>query len=759
VKLIHRRTRRLATGLAALSLLAGLVAVSPSAAADPAAVPAESWVTNGTVYAVSQVGSRVYVGGSFTQAGPNTGFGVALDPSTGAWAPGFPKVNGTVLVAVPDGSGGFYLGGDFTRVGIRSRHNGARVVPGATAGTWDVTAWNPETDKPIRAIALSPTSSLAYIGGDFATTQGVARAGIAAVNSYTGDPFTDFDPGAGTATTAGTGAAATVTVGSVAALALSGDGTRLYTGGFFTTMAGTARSGLAALNAATGALDPSFNPAPSGGGVEALALTASGRLLLGGGFTKLGAITRNRLAAVTAATGALDTAWAPAADGTVHALRLTADGAKVFAGGGFANIGTSVQGRLALLTATGTGALDPTWKPTADADVSALTLSADGSRLFAAGAFTKLNGTVRNFLGALASTGAGATDAWDPNAAKPAMTVAVSPGVPGGPGASPGVVFGGGTFASVNGTARANLAAFDAATGAHVAGFVANTDKTVRTIVPAPGGASLYIGGLFKKVNGLTRTRLAKVNAATGAVDGAWAPKASSEVKDVAVAGGKVYIAGAFSSVNGSTRNKAAAVDATSGALSSWNPNVSNTVYDLAVSPDGATIYLGGGFSTVKGVSRKNVAAVSASTASVTAWKPLAAAPLRRIEAAGTQVFVTLAGLSASGGNRLVAFGAAGTGAKQWEGTADGDVVSLAVDGSTVYAGGHFDIIGGNNIRHHLAAFDAATGSLKAWAPAVSGPHGVWALSASGGSVFAGGDFQVVAATVAAGLARFPAAP
>jgi hypothetical protein len=146
----------------------------------------------------------------------------------------------------------------------------------------------------------------------------------------------------------------------------------------------------------------------------------------------------------------------------------------------------------------------------------------------------------------------------------------------------------------------------------------------------------------------------------------------------------------------------------------------------------------------------------------VTAWKPAVTAPLRRVEATATQVFVTVAGQSSAGGNRLVAFNAAGTGAKQWEGTADGDVVAVAVDGSTVYAGGHFDIITGSNItgqniRHHLAAFDAATGGLKAWAPTVSGPHGVWALSASGGSVVAGGDFQVVAATVASGLALFPA--
>ena len=747
----HRRARRLATGLVAVSLLAGLVAVDPPASADPAAVPAESWVTNGTVYAVRQVGDRIYVGGSFTQAGPNTGFGVALDPSTGVWAPAFPKINGTVLVAAPDGGGGFYIGGDFSRVGTRSRHNGARIVPGATAGTWDVAAWNPETDKPIRAIALDPSGNTAYIGGDFATVQGVARAGVAAVNRYTGDPVLGFDPGAGTGTTTGTGTAATLTVGSVLTLAISPDGSRLFAGGFFTSMAGTARSGLAALNAANGALDVAFNPAPSAGGVETMALTAAGRLLLGGGFTKIGATTRNRLAAVNAATGALDTTWAPSADGTVHTLRLSADGASVFVGGAFANISASVRGRLALLSSTGSGAVDGTWAPVANADVSALALSADGSRLFAAGAFTKLGTSTRNYLGALATSGAGATDAWNPNASMPALAVAPSPTV----------TFAGGTFATVNGSARANLAAFDAATGALVPGFVANTDKTVRAIVPSADGASLYVGGLFKKVNSVSRYRLAKLAATNGAVDTAWAPNASAEVKALAVAGSKVYVGGAFSTINGSTRNKAAAVDATSGALSSWNPNVSSVVWAVSVSPDAQTIYLGGAFSTVNGLSRKNLAAVSASSATPTAWKPGVTAPLRRLEAVGSQVFVTLAGQSAAGGNRVVAFTAA-TGVKQWEGTADGDVVALAVDGSTVYAGGHFDIITGSNItgqnvRHHLAAFDVATGALKPWAPTVSGPHGVWALWASGGSVIAGGDFQVVAATVSAGWARFPA--
>ena len=746
----RRRARRLIAASAGLCLLAGLAAVNAPASADPAAVPAESWVTNGTVQAVRQVGNRIYVGGSFTQAGPNTGFGVALDPSTGVWAQAFPKINGIVLTAVPDGEGGVYIGGDFTRVGDKSRHNGARIVPDVTPGTWRVGGWNPDTDKPIRAIALAPTAGAVYIGGDFSTVRDLPRAGIAAVTS-TGSPIAEFNPGSGTGATSGAGAAATVTVGSVMTLATSPDGTRLFAGGFFTRMAGAARTGLAALNAATGALDTAFNPSPSAGGVEAIVLTSSGRLLLGGGFTAIGATPRNRLAAVSAATGALDTAWAPSADGIVHALRLSPDGTRVFVGGAFANIGTSARSRLALLSATGSGALDGTWKPVADADVSALSLSADGSRLFAAGAFTRLGGVKRNYLGAVATAGAGAVDAWDPNASMPAMAVA----------SSPGVVFAGGTFATVNGTARTNMAAFDVATGALVPDFVANTDNTVRAIVSSADGKTLYIGGLFKKVNGSSRYRLAKLDAATGAVASGWAPKASAEVKALALAGTKLYFGGAFSTVNGSTRRRAAAVNADTGSLSSWNPDVSNVVWAIAASPDARTIYLGGAFSTVKGSTRKNLAAVSASTGSLTAWNPAVTAPLRRLEAVGSQVFVTMAGLSTDGGNRLVSFNAA-TGAKQWEGTADGDVVALAVDGPTVYAGGHFDILTGSNItgehiRHHLAAFDAATGALKPWAPAVSGSHGVWALWASGDSVIAGGDFQVVAASVSAGLARFPA--
>ena len=723
--------RRLVHLAAALSVaVVALVPPSPAKAA-PAPIPDETWVTNGTVYAVAQAGGRIYLGGAFSRVGPNTGFGVRLDTATGAWATGLPKVNGPVYVAVPDGSGGWFIGGNFQRVNGTSRQYAARIDADG-----NLLGWNPSLDAPVRAIALDRSRNTAYIGGDFTTVHTTTvRVGLASVNIYTGAPDPAWQ-------------ADTNTGGSVAALALSSDGTRLYAGGTFTTLGGVGRTGLAALNATTGAIDSGFNANVSGGMVNALALAPGAtRLLVGGAFTGIGGLSGGFLAAVKTDTGAGDSTWGEAPNGPVLALALSPDAARLYAGGSFTTLGSTTRNRLAAMTAAA-GTLDTAWDPAADSDVTALSPSTDGARLYAAGRFAKIDGTARNFLAAMSTSGSGVLDgAWNPGAGEAALAVA----------ASGTRVFAGGDFTTVNALPRANLAALNATTGALDTGFKANTTGTVNTIATTPDGASVYAGGLFKKVNGATRTRLVKVNGATGALDGTWHPAASGEVKALALSGGQVYIGGIFTTLAGSTRNRVGAVDATTGALSSWNPNASSAVYDLTPSADGSLVYLAGTFSTIGGTTRSRIAAVNAATgALLTSWKPVAKQPLRRVavSADGAKVFVTAAGKADLGGNRVIAYDTTG-GATTWQALADGDVVALAVDGSTVYAGGHFDIIGGSTIRHHLMALDATTGSLLPFGPRVSGAAGVWDLQAAGGTVLAGGDFKVIEGNVAQGFARF----
>jgi hypothetical protein len=87
-------------------------------------------------------------------------------------------------------------------------------------------------------------------------------------------------------------------------------------------------------------------------------------------------------------------------------------------------------------------------------------------------------------------------------------------------------------------------------------------------------------------------------------------------------------------------------------------------------------------------------------------------------------------------------------------------VSALAVSGSTVYAGGQFTGIGGQP-RSNVAALDAATGLATAWNPGVGGPSGgsVSTLAVSGSTVYAGGDFSNIGRVEASGLARILPGP
>src|SRR5512145_3097419 len=75
------------------------------------------WITNGTVYSIVREGGTIYIAGSFNRVGPATGGGVPVDAVNGSMPSSFPRVTGRVLAAIPDGSGGWYIGGAFTAVG------------------------------------------------------------------------------------------------------------------------------------------------------------------------------------------------------------------------------------------------------------------------------------------------------------------------------------------------------------------------------------------------------------------------------------------------------------------------------------------------------------------------------------------------------------------------------------------------------------------------------------------------------------------
>ena len=164
---MNRQRLLLSLGLARLGWLFLLALWLPAAfATDFSSVSVEgALVTNGAInaMAVDNATGITYIGGAFTSIGPNqNSAGLPIDASTGSVAGSFPKVNNRINAVAADGSGGWYIGGDFTTVGGLARNRLAHIT---AAGTVD--AWNPNADNSVWALAVS--GSTVYVGGNFTT--------------------------------------------------------------------------------------------------------------------------------------------------------------------------------------------------------------------------------------------------------------------------------------------------------------------------------------------------------------------------------------------------------------------------------------------------------------------------------------------------------------------------------------------------------------------------------------------------------------
>ena len=240
-------TAAVAAAIGAILLSGG---TSQATVAPVAAGPASTWVTDGDVYAVAADASHFYLGGHFSLVGPPTGSGVSLDPASGARDAAFATVTGgAVRAVVDDGSGGYFIGGDFTRVAGVPRHGLAHIL---ADGSLD-TAWTADADRSVRALAR--VGSRLFVGGAFANIGGVVQPGLAAVDAAGGTVVASWRP---------------VVSGPVNALVAAG-GTTLYAGGEISAVNGVPRGFGAAFDVSTGAL-LSWDPHVEFRAIDALAV-------------------------------------------------------------------------------------------------------------------------------------------------------------------------------------------------------------------------------------------------------------------------------------------------------------------------------------------------------------------------------------------------------------------------------------------------------------------------------------------------------
>lgn len=763
---------------AALTLLLSALALASPRAAHSATPLDSVYTTDGTVSAVATTGTRTFLGGNFTRVGPVTGniatfLPAMLDPTPGyrmASRPIF--TNNLVYVSIPDGAGGWYVGGQFTQWQGLPRQGLAHLLADGTLSPFAPALSGGGTFSGVRALALA--GGRLYVGGDFTTLGGQPC-----------DPLLAFENDSNAPLAWNSGVTA-----PVHSLLASGD--TLYAGGTFRTVAGLERPSLAAFDAVSGALLPVQYPGPQpGGNVTALG-TGDGTLRIGGSITNAGAPT-GAAAFVDTSTGAalaphfdvqgtvlavapdgaggwylggafsavhghartnlarvgpdgMPTSWNPAPNDTVHALALAGD--TLFAGGAFTLAGTSSRVRFAAWRASTGELLSGT--PAVDGRVKTLVVS--GGQLYLGGLFSLVGGLPSEGLAAIDRATFAQASRQPPGAMRLVNTLL----------AAHGRIYAAGAFTSVTSPAG-NIALTDTL-GTPAAGLPL-CDGTIE-VIESDGAGGWFVGGYFSLVGGVSRRSLARV-LPDGSVDAAWNAELLSEASVLALTrvGARLYVGG-YSLRTVSAQNATmVALDVATAALVSWPvPVVSNAVV-TSIGANADSVWFGGQFSAVNGQPRSCLASVLASNGALTTWAPL-------VTFAGNQPSVLAVeyanGVVHAGGSFSVVGGLNRSSFVALDGvtgvptalTANatnvgpGIVRALQVSSTHVYLGGSFATVNGSP-RTNLAGVARTNGQVLGWnvAPDAS----VFALSLWGSKLYLGGGFSTVASTARARTAAIHA--
>jgi type IX secretion system substrate protein len=692
------------------------------------------WGVNGAVTAIALSGNTLYVGGAFSQVGPNSGGGVPLNLGRGAPVAGFPKVTGYVFAAVSDGAGGWFIGGDFTSVGGVARSHLAHILADGQVG-----AWAPDPDGRVHALALA--RGTLYVGGVFNAIAGQARSKAAAVDAASG-LATAWDP-----------SASEILFGYEAVFALAVQGDTVFVGGNFRRIGGQARSYLAAVDVDIGAaLD--WNPSPDNR-VQALALSGN-TVYVGGYFTRIAGQARNLVAGFDLASGAV-MGWDPRVAGArrpyyeeqLNVKTLLARENTVYIGGLIDSVGGQLR--------AGAGAVDAAtwalvgWNPDLTAAWSYAYvhgLAAKGDTIYLGGSFSAIQGQARSFLAGVDAETGSAT-AWDPRPNSAVWVLAPSGNR----------IYAGGTYTSLGAwQVRHNLAAFDLTTGLPKDWNPDPNGPIVDALAVKDG--LVYAGGEFTSIGGQPRSGIAALDTLTG-VATTWNAYSGGGLNGVGAvgailpSGNTVYVGGQFTRIGGQSRQYIAALDTNTGLATNWDPIADDAVVALALS--GNTIYAAGFFHRMGGLDRTaGLAAIDAQTGTVRSWRVDGTGWTEALLVSGNTLFVggkfdTIAGVPR---RSLAAIDATSGAVKEWNPNPYGypyeNIYALAMRGHTVYVGGDFYSIGGQYWTA-LGAVDDSIGAATDEIPHVD--NVVWSLYLTESTLYAGGIFHTVDGLPVTGVA------
>jgi hypothetical protein len=327
---------------------------------------------------------------------------------------------------------------------------------------------------------------------------------------------------------------------------------------------------------------------------------------------------------------------------------------------------------------------------------------------------------------------------------------------------APGVLYAGGAFTDAGGNADADYIASWNGTKWASLGPSSGLNGGVFAIAYFAG--KVYAGGVFTNAGGNPNADfLAVWNGTTwGTVCNSAGPAINGNVLALQVIGSTLYIGGTFADGAGlKPADYLLACDLNTGAPRSTvalDGDLGGPVYALTADSNGI-LYAGGGFSNLARIP----AADKVASFDGSAWHAMGSGTgqgggavtdfVRSLAASGTDVYIGTDSIDVAGipqadhvvkwnGSAWSALGS-NTGATDGAFPASASVNSLTASGSTVYAGGNFQNVNGDPLADEIAAFDGS-----AWHPVGSDGAGgaplnanVTALTTFGGKLYAGGSF------------------
>ena len=315
--------------------------------------------------------------------------------------------------------------------------------------------------------------------------------------------------------------------------------------------------------------------------------------------------------------------------------------------------------------------------------------------------------------------------------------------------------FVGGAFTAINGVAHGGLAHLDQSY--QVLPWNPAPDGPVNAI--AITGDSLFVGGDFQRVYGISRPYLATLSSVGGELL-APPPAPDRRVNALLADRGMLFIGGGFSHLAGQARNGIAGIEVSRGVLSAWGAALGDSTHFTeinALAVMGDTI-LAGGVMTNPDLTERCLAAIGRSSGGLVDWNPQFAiaridrTPGLRVFALATTDtsvivgghFVSVNGIRRGGLAELGFPSGLVTGWNPdpgpWLGEVpEGDIAALLIADGRLYASGWFESLGSVDHRF-MAVFDLQSRAVLPWE--LGANFGVTALAKSDSVLLAGGEFQ-----------------